>query len=356
MSPAAGRRLARMLGGEHPDLLAEWLTAATARGLRPPPQLLPALLDRARAAGRRMLGLPRLVAEAGGPRVRWLAGLNPEWELPAAETCGRHETWRLGDARPAPRLPVRAPRPRPRPRPGNCLAAAGTGRARRSGPCSFRSWRWAGPGRRAAAGGGARRPRGGGARWAAFLLASLPGSALGQRMAERALRCVRSSRPPRHAPERRPAGPARRRAAAGRDNARPGGGARAAGEPEPGPGRDAGRTPLGTWTDAFGLAAAQIVAVPAGDWAPVLFVGWSRAAVAQATRTGWRADRAALTGRRPGTTAEIEALRQLVRRADPALGAPGATPGQRAPDVSPPVRDALSVLRFRYDDAEGARR
>ena len=50
VSPAAGERLARILGGEHPDLLAEWLKAAVARGLRAPAQLLPALLDRGRRA------------------------------------------------------------------------------------------------------------------------------------------------------------------------------------------------------------------------------------------------------------------------------------------------------------------
>jgi hypothetical protein len=41
------------------------------------------------------------------------------------------------------------------------------------------------------------------------------------------------------------------------------------------------RTPLGTWTGAFGRSAEQILAVPAGSWAPVLFTGWSRAAMAQ---------------------------------------------------------------------------
>src|SRR5205814_7787190 len=45
VSPAAGRRLARVLGGEHPDLLAEWLTAAVSHGRRVPPGPLPALLD-----------------------------------------------------------------------------------------------------------------------------------------------------------------------------------------------------------------------------------------------------------------------------------------------------------------------
>ena len=29
------------------------------------------------------------------------------------------------------------------------------------------------------------------------------------------------------------------------------------------------RTPLRTWTDGFGLTAAQVVALPSGDWAPV---------------------------------------------------------------------------------------
>ena len=97
VSPAAGRRLARMLGGEYPDLLAEWLAAAAARGLRPPPQLLPALLDRARRAAAADPGLPRLVAEAGGPRARWLAGLNPDWESVTAQDAG-DDAWRLGRA------------------------------------------------------------------------------------------------------------------------------------------------------------------------------------------------------------------------------------------------------------------
>ncbi|MGH3230690.1 MAG: hypothetical protein ACRDOA_19305, partial [Streptosporangiaceae bacterium] len=59
--------------------------------------------------------------------------------------------------------------------------------------------------------------------------------------------------------------------------------------------------------------------------------------------------------RRPGTAAQItaaqnEVLRQLARQADPALGAPGATPVSAGdPDAPPPIRDAVRVLRFRYD-------
>ncbi len=84
VSPAAGRRLRRILGGENADLLHEWLTAVVNRGLRPPPQYLPALLDRARPVAAshpdpdeaRLRGL---VAVAGGPRAIWLASLNPAW-------------------------------------------------------------------------------------------------------------------------------------------------------------------------------------------------------------------------------------------------------------------------------------
>ncbi len=69
VSPAAGRRLGRMLGGEHPDLLAEWLTAAVARDRRVPAHLLPALLDRARRVSPSDPELRRLSAEAGGARA-----------------------------------------------------------------------------------------------------------------------------------------------------------------------------------------------------------------------------------------------------------------------------------------------
>jgi len=101
VSPAAGRRLRRILGGENAELLHEWLTAVVTRGLRPPPQYLPALLDRARRVAASNpdpdeARLRSLVAAAGGPRAIWLAGLNPAWswliaaqqETPSGQQAG----------------------------------------------------------------------------------------------------------------------------------------------------------------------------------------------------------------------------------------------------------------------------
>ena len=59
--------------------------------------------------------------------------------------------------------------------------------------------------------------------------------------------------------------------------------------------------------------------MPSGAWAPVLFTGWSRAAMAQrdqewmAALINW-----ALAGGPTGTLFGAETLRQLARRADPA--------------------------------------
>ena len=118
--------------------------------------------------------------------------------------------------------------------------------------------------------------------WAAYLLARLPGSALGQRMAERALGCLRLDRD--IGGTRLVASPP---AECDADMRRDGI------TPRPGAGRSQladqahlllevmARTPLRTWTGEFGRSAEQILAVPAGGWAPVLFTGWSRAAMAQ---------------------------------------------------------------------------
>ncbi|MEU8966136.1 DUF5691 domain-containing protein [Streptomyces sp. NPDC048491] len=89
---AARRRLALLLAdrsapahaggrrGSAPDLgelLPQWLGLANERGLRAPAELLPTLLDAARA---RTDLRPQALAFAG-PRGLWLARLNPEWRF-----------------------------------------------------------------------------------------------------------------------------------------------------------------------------------------------------------------------------------------------------------------------------------
>jgi len=356
VSQAAGRRLARILGGEHPSLLDEWLTAAVDRGLRPPGQLLPALLDLGRRTTRADSELRRLVVAAGGSRARWLADLNPDWafvaETPRQASHG-DEAWRLGDAGQ---------------RRGylTALRAADPGAAR---DLVAASWTAAGAGERVmflsvlAAGptalSGADEPlleaalddRADDVRsWAAYLLATLPGSALGQRMAGRALRSLRIERGIRGirlvvTP------PGECDASMRRDGIASG----------PGAGRSqladrtrlmlevVARTPLRTWTDVFAMEPATIVTVRSGDWAPVLYTGWTRAAIAQRDRDWMTALIVeAVTGRPPGSPVENEALSQLAKRADPDLGAPDALAGPE-PGSPPAVRDAITVLRFRYD-------
>jgi len=350
MSQAAGRRLARMLGGQYPELLAEWLTAAIARGLRPPPELLPALLDRTRRAGPADSSLLRLAAEAGGPRARWLAGLNPDWELVTAQHLPAEDAWRLG----------RAAQRR------GYLASLRVRDPAAASELIAGSWESAGPDDRSMF----VRVMADGPRladeplleaalddetaWirkmAADVLAALPGSALARRMTARAVRCLRIERGPRGTrlvvfP------PAKSDALMRRDGIATG--------PVGGSSQPAdqarlmlevvARTPLLTWTDDFGLGPAQIVTLWSGDWAPVLFTAWSRAAIAQRDQDWMSALlHRALTARPPGLAAEIEALRQLARRADPRLGGPAVLPDP-GPDAPPVIREATRLLRFRYE-------
>jgi hypothetical protein len=355
VSPAAGERLIRLLSGEHQDLLAEWLRAAVARGLRAPAQTLPALLDRGRRAAPADPGLRRLVAEAGGARARWLARLNPDWKWLAAlghDTGPGHDAWRLGDI--GQRRGYLATLRASDAGAARDLIAASWAAASASERVMFLRVLGDEPGLVAADEPlleAALDDRVDDAHsWASYLLATLPGSALGRRMAGRALRClqVRSGPQGRYLVVTPPGeyDPALRR-----DGITPG----------PAAGRTAlaertrlvleivARTPLRTWTDAFTMAPPAIVALRAGDWAPVLFTGWSRAAIAQRDQA-WMAAliNQALSRRPPGTPAENEALSKLVRRADPALGGPDqvADPEQGVPAA---IRNAITVLRFRYD-------
>jgi hypothetical protein len=185
---------------------------------------------------------------------------------------------------------------------------------------------------------------------AADVLAALPGSALGQRMARRAAGCLRVERGVRGT-RLIVTPPADCDAAMRRDGvtSRRGGGLAEM------DGRThllhevLARTPLRTWTGQFGRTAEQILAVPSGAWAPVLFTGWSRAAMAQRDQDwmtaliDW-----ALAGGPTGTLFGAETLRQLARRADPARCARETAAGPAA-EIPLPIRDAISVLRFRYD-------
>jgi hypothetical protein len=350
VSPAAGRRLARLLSGEYPDLLTEWLTAAVSRGRRAPAYLLPALLDRARRVTPADQELRRLAAKAGGSRARWLAGLNPDWKFVTAHASAGDDAWRLGNAGQRrgylTALRARDPGAARELIAGNWDAAAPDERVMFVNVMAGGSSPADEPLLKAALDDRSAWVR----KMAADVLAALPGSALGQRMAERALGCLRLDQDTSDA-RLVVSPPAECDAAMRRDGITPGPGAG---------GSQLGgqahllleviaRTPLGTWTGAFDRSAEQILAAPAGGWAPVLFTGWSRAAMAQRDQE-WMAallNRAIADGL-PGHPSGAETLRQLVRRVDPALAAPEKTARYLAVQL-PAVRDARTVLRFRYD-------
>ncbi len=361
VSRAAGRRLARMLGGEHADLLAEWLAAAADRGRRVPARWLPALLHQARRVTPADAELRRLVAAAGGPRARWLAGLNPDWRFILAYTPAGEDAWRLGDA--AQRRGYLAALRARDPGAARELVEESWGAARPDERVMFLGALAAGLSRgeepllEAALDDQHARVR----QKAADLLAALPGSALGERMAERVrprlyLQLGLEGNGLLVSP------PGSCDAAMRRDGITP---------VPPASGSPLAaqaillldlmaRTPLPTWTSSFELTPAEIVGLPAGDWTPVLFTGWARAAIAQSRYDQGRGGpdagewMGALTtwavghGLRGGSAAAAEALGQLARRAGPGLGAPGALPGLR-PDAPPFLHDAVRVLRFRYE-------
>jgi len=367
VSRAAGRRLARMLGGDHADLLAEWLVVAAGHGRRVPAQLLPVLLHQARRRPPADFEVQRLVAVTGGARARWLAGLNPEWKFVLAYAPAGEDAWRLGDA--GQRHGYLA-----------ALRARDPDGARQLAEAS---WDAAGPGERVMFLGvladglsladeplldRALDDRHAVVRQAAAgLLATLPGSALAGRMAGRARECLYLQlgldgdgllvSPPLDGDT-----------ATRRDGIAPA----ADGRTSPQASRRLllleviARTPLRTWTDTFGRRPAEILGLSSDFWTPVLFTGWARAAVSQRDHE-WMAAlvRMALAGGGPDwllaaggpAAAAGEALRQLARHVEPALAWPGPAP--HAP-AAPAVRQAIDTLRFRYqmlkelDDDNGA--
>ncbi|WP_284454695.1 DUF5691 domain-containing protein [Actinomadura madurae] len=92
---AAAARLRRILGGEQIRVLPEWLDAAAARGFRVPAQTLPDLLERGR--GDRVLRAP--IARASGRRGVWLALQNTDWAYLVGsgdDPGGGPEVWETG--------------------------------------------------------------------------------------------------------------------------------------------------------------------------------------------------------------------------------------------------------------------
>ncbi|RAY11730.1 hypothetical protein DPM19_29410 [Actinomadura craniellae] len=292
---AAAGRLARILAGEQPRMLAEWLDAAAGRGLRVPAPLLPDLLER----GRSDRALRPAIARVAGRRGVWLALQHTGWAYLVAESGDPGddpEVWQTG---------TRSQR------------VAYLVRLRGDDPAAARealAATWSGepaPDRTAFLGTFAQGlspadeefleaaldDRGKDVRQlAADLLARLPGSAYGRRMSERARACVRArERTVRgrrqtwimvREPEEHDEGMARD----GIPFHPPGSFAPGSGPPL---GARAGwlreilaRTPLPCWTELFGLPPMEVACLPIADHTEDVHVGWARAAIRQHD-AGW---------------------------------------------------------------------
>jgi hypothetical protein len=90
---APGTRLRMMIEGDHPSLLAEWLALVAERGLRPPPELVPDLLDH--AAGH--ASLHAAVGAAAGPLGHWLAERAPRWAFVRGAAGDAGAVWADGE-------------------------------------------------------------------------------------------------------------------------------------------------------------------------------------------------------------------------------------------------------------------
>jgi hypothetical protein len=89
LSKASSGHLRTMLSGRCVGVFSEWLGAVARVERRVPPELLPALLDRARQDRT----LRPLVMAAGGARAQWLATHRAEWAFAAVDSP---ELWETG--------------------------------------------------------------------------------------------------------------------------------------------------------------------------------------------------------------------------------------------------------------------
>ncbi|MCX4748560.1 DUF5691 domain-containing protein [Kitasatospora sp. NBC_01287] len=265
---AAARRLTVLLAGRGggaaanlTELLPQWLAAAHRHGYRPPAAQVPALLEAARARGE----LRGEVAALVGPLGRWLAERNPEWRyllrtVNADAPTDEGLIWQEGLF--AERVTHLTRLRRRDPAAALALLAGSWPSERAEDRLLFLDALQEGlgpadePFLEAALGDRGRNVRA----TAAELLSALPGSALGRRMAGRALAAVRLGTtgallvtPPAACDP----------------------GMRRDGIPLVSPtGRDErawwlgevlAATPLATWTAAFGLTPAQLLALPVLD-------------------------------------------------------------------------------------------
>jgi hypothetical protein len=92
------------------------------------------------------------------------------------------------------------------------------------------------------------------------------------------------------------------------------------------------------------MRPAEILGLAADGWEAVLFTAWSRAAMTQRDQE-WLVT--LMNRALAGATPDAGTLRHLVRHVDPALAASGPGAGVFS-TVLPTVREAVDVLRFRY--------
>jgi len=90
VSEVAAWRMARMLSGDHRDLLPEWFALAERFGLVLPPQWLPVVLNALKPS--ELEG----VAAVLGRRAVWLAARNPAWHLRDVAAPPSEERWENG--------------------------------------------------------------------------------------------------------------------------------------------------------------------------------------------------------------------------------------------------------------------
>lgn len=300
---AARRRLAQLLAdrsapprggrrGTAPDLtelIPQWLASAGAHGYRAPAELLPALLDAARAR----TDLRPHVLTFAGPRGLWLAALNPEWRF-ALRTSTRgvrqpetrdpeavRRLWEEGLF--AERVALLGAVREQDPDAARTLLATTWSTERAEDRLMFLdSLRSGLSGADEAFLEEALADRSRNVRaTAAELLSALPGSALARRMAVRAMSCVNPDRTG-GAVSIAVEAPHECDAAMQRDGM--------TAVPPSGRGERSWwlsqlveATPLGAWTEGFGGRSAQeLVALPVADgWAGELHAAWRRAAVRQ---------------------------------------------------------------------------